>query len=129
MAHQNNGCRMRAFSATTPTVSSSRRTAAARAISDASSRSALPLSRRRAGAIASLASLSPILPFSRLSSAARAAEGEAGDGTKGFFTKFLQPPWMEARSLISSGMGRFLEGDVGGSVDDFDRALELDPYA
>ena len=113
-----------------PTVSSSRRTpAAARAINDASSRSALlPLSRRRAGAIASLATLSPILPFSRLSSAARAAEGEAADRTKGgFFTKFLQPPWMEARSLISSGMGKFLEGDVGGSVDDFDRALELDP--
>ena len=120
-----------AFSATTPTVSSSRRTAAAaaRAINDASSRSALPLSRRRAGAIASLATLSPILPFSRLSSAARAAEGEAADGTKGgrFFTKFLQPPWMEARSLISSGMGKFLGGDVGGSVDDFNRALELDP--
>ena len=59
------------------------------------------------------------------SSWARAAEGGRERG--GFFGNFVRANWMQARDFVNSGMRKFLDGDVEGSVSDFDRAIDLDP--
>jgi len=44
----------------------------------------------------------------------------------GFFGKFLNPEFKQARDYVGLGMRKFLDGDVAGSVADFDEAISLD---